>query len=58
MPFKLDLKRIVMIRDCPVHQCTECGEHLFADEVMDKIEVALSKVGPDAELEILRHAAQ
>jgi hypothetical protein len=41
-----------------VHQCTECGEHLFADEVMDKIEVALSKVGPDAELEILRHAAQ
>lgn len=57
MPFKLDVKRIVIIRDLPVHQCDQCGEHMFADAVMAKIETALGKAEPDAELEIVRYAA-
>ena len=57
MPFKLDHKRIVIIRDLPVLQCAECGERVFADDVMRKIEAALAKVEPDAELEIVRYAA-
>ena len=57
MPFKLDQKRIVIIRDLPVYQCEICGEHVYTDAVMAKIETALSKVEPTAELEIVRFAA-
>ena len=44
MPFKLDGTRIVIIKNLPVPQCGECGEHAFTDEVMSKIEVALAQV--------------
>ena len=57
MPFKLDQTRIVIIRELPVHQCTQCGEHLFEDAVMQKIEAALAKADRGAELEVVRFAA-
>ena len=57
MPFKLDRTRIVIIKDLPVLQCGECGEHAFADVVMAKIEQALKNVDQSAELEIVRIAA-
>ena len=57
MPFKLDRTRIVIIKDLPVLQCGECGEHAFTDDVMQKIEAALDKVDQKAELEIVRYAA-
>lgn len=57
MPFKLDRTRIVIIKDLPVLQCGECGEHAFTDDVMKKIETALGEVDQNAELEIVRYAA-
>jgi YgiT-type zinc finger domain-containing protein len=57
MPFKLAPTRIVIIKDLPVHQCEECGEHAFSDPIMAKIEAALAKVDSGAELEIVRIAA-
>ncbi len=57
MPFKLDKTRIVIIRDLPVHQCNQCGEHAFEDSVMQRIEAALAKVDRGAELEVVRFAA-
>ena len=35
MPFKLDRSRIVIIKDLPMLQCDECGEHAFSDPVME-----------------------
>lgn len=57
MPFKLDEKRIVIIKDLPVFQCGECGEHAFADAVMGRIEQVLAGTDRSAELEIVRYAA-
>lgn len=57
MPFKLDRTRIVIIKELPVLQCGECGEHAFTDTVMAKIDSALEKVDSEAELEIVRYAA-
>ena len=57
MPFKLAPSRTVIIKDLPVLQCGECGEHAFSDVVMAKIEAALEKVEQSAELEIVRFAA-
>ena len=57
MPFKLDSKRIVIIKDLPVLQCGECGEHAFSDPVMEKIEEALANSDSGAELEVVRYAA-
>jgi YgiT-type zinc finger domain-containing protein len=57
MPFKLDRTRIVIIKELPVLQCDECGEHAFTDAVMQSIEATLAKVDQGAELEIVRFAA-
>jgi YgiT-type zinc finger domain-containing protein len=57
MPFKLGPRRIVIIKDLPVLLCEECGEHAFADAVMERIEAALEKVNESAELEIVHIAA-
>lgn len=57
MPFKLDRTRIVIMRDLPVLQCGECGEHAFRDDVMARVDEALKKVDRTAELEIVRYAA-
>jgi YgiT-type zinc finger domain-containing protein len=57
MPFKLDQTRIVIIRDLPVHQCSQCGEHAFDDVVMVRVEETLTKVDRGAELEVVRFAA-
>ena len=57
MPFKLAPARIVIIKDLPVLQCGECGEHAFTDAVMAKVEEALAKVDSGAELKIVRFAA-
>ena len=57
MPFKLDQKRIVIIKDLPVLQCGECGEHAFSDHVMAKIEETLAKSDSGAELEVVGYAA-
>lgn len=57
MPFKLDRTRIVIIKDLPVLQCAECGEHAFSDPVMAKIEATLANSYSGAELEVVRYAA-
>jgi YgiT-type zinc finger domain-containing protein len=57
MPFKLAATRIVIIKELPVLQCEECGEHAFTDAVMERIEATLAKVDHGAELEIVRFAA-
>lgn len=56
-PFKLDRARVVIVKDLPVLQCGECGEHAFTDPVIARIEAALENVDGDAELEIVRYAA-
>jgi YgiT-type zinc finger domain-containing protein len=57
MPFKFDQTRIVIIRDLPVHQCSQCGEHAFEDKIMQRIESTLAKSDRGAELEVVRFAA-
>ena len=57
MPFKLDRTRIVIIRDLPVLQCSEWGEHAFTDAVVQKVETALAQADSRAEFEIVRYAA-
>jgi len=57
MPFKLDDKRMVIIKDLPILQCGECGEYLLENEVMVQVEGSLKTVDTAAELEIVRFAA-
>jgi YgiT-type zinc finger domain-containing protein len=34
LPFKVDIKTIVIIKDLPVLQCKNCNEYLIEDPVM------------------------
>ncbi len=57
MPLKLDEKRVVIFKDLPVLQCSECGEYLIEDAVMERVEKTLQNVDQTAELEVVRYAA-
>ena len=57
MPFKLDDKRMVIIKELPVLQCGECGEYLLEDKIMAQVEKTLDSVDASAELEIVSFAA-
>lgn len=57
LPFKLTGRAIVIVKDLPVFQCTRCSEYLFDDATLARIDELLSRVGVDAELEIIRFAA-
>jgi len=57
LPFKTGNRSIVIIKDLPVIQCSNCGEYLIEDEVMERIESILSMIDINTELEIVRYAA-
>lgn len=43
--YMVDLKDcIIIIRNVPCEECSQCGERFFADDVMEKIEEIISKV--------------
>jgi YgiT-type zinc finger domain-containing protein len=54
MPFKLDRTRIVIIKDMPVLQCSECGGHVFTDAVVKCVDATLARGDHGATLEIVR----
>jgi hypothetical protein len=40
----VDLKDcIVIVRNVPCEECTECGEKYFTDDVMEKLETIVKK---------------
>jgi len=57
LPFKVRENSIVIIKDLPVWQCSNCSEYLIEDSVMAKVDILLSRVDASAEVEILKYAA-
>lgn len=57
MPFKLDARRIVILKALPVLQCRCCGEYLVEDPVMARADAMLAEADARAELEIMAYAA-
>ena len=57
LPFKVNLKSIIIVKDVPVLQCNGCPEYLLKDLVMEQIENILERVDAATELEVLKYAA-
>jgi YgiT-type zinc finger domain-containing protein len=57
LPFKVRETTIVIFKDLPVLQCSNCTEYSLRDGVMVKVDEMLARVSGDAELEIVRYAA-
>lgn len=57
LPFKVSDHSIVIVKDIPVTQCTNCHEYLLDDAVMKHVDELLVRVGADTKLEIVRYAA-
>ena len=57
LPFKVRENSIVIIKDLPVWQCSNCSEYLLDDGVMAKVDILLGRVDASAEVEILSFAA-
>ena len=57
MPFKIDAKRIVILKQLPVLQCGSCGEYLIEAAVLAQVDTMLAESDERAELEIMSYAA-
>jgi YgiT-type zinc finger domain-containing protein len=57
LPFKTGGHSIVIIKDLPILQCSNCNEYLIEDSVMAAVERTIAKTSNDVEVEILRYAA-
>jgi YgiT-type zinc finger domain-containing protein len=57
LPFKIGPHAIVIIKDIPVLQCSNCHEYLLEDSVIEAVDKLLERIDDHAEVEILRYAA-
>lgn len=58
LPFRLDLHKILVVKDTPSHICNSCGEIILAQTVMNQIDGIIRNVQDlNAELEVVRYAA-
>ena len=57
LPFKVRAGSIVIVKDLPLFECSNCAEYLIEDAVFSRVEELLSSVDSAAELEIIRFAA-
>lgn len=57
LPFKVNQKKIVIVEDLPVHQCSQCREFLLEDRVMARVETILETTGAMTKLEVVKYAA-
>jgi len=57
LPFKISESTIVILKELPVQQCSNCLEYLIEDGIFEHVEKILSQVDTQAELEIVRYAA-
>ncbi|MDZ7582109.1 MAG: YgiT-type zinc finger protein [Deltaproteobacteria bacterium] len=57
LPFKVNEKSIVIVKELPVLQCANCTEYLIEDKVLSWVDEVLAKVEGATELEIVRYAA-
>ncbi len=57
LPFKVTNKKIVIVEDLPIHQCSQCREFLLDDFVMERVETILEAVDTASKLEVVEYAA-
>ena len=57
VPFKVANKTIMVVKELPVIQCTNCNEILIENDVMKQLDKLFETVGTNTELEIVRYAA-
>ncbi|MCO6440821.1 MAG: YgiT-type zinc finger protein [Nitrococcus mobilis] len=57
LPFKLDDRRILIVKGLPIEQCASCGEYLISDAVMQVLDQLIEDTNEAVELEIRRYAA-
>ena len=57
LPFKVSYKKIVIVEDLPIHQCSQCREFLLDDFVMERVEAILEAVDTGSKLAIVEYAA-
>lgn len=57
VPFKMSSKKIVIVEDLPIYQCSQCREFLLDDFVMERVKAILETVDTASKLAIVEYAA-
>jgi len=57
LPFKIGDHSIVIIKNLPVLQCSNCSDYLLEDSTMARVDELLRGIDTRVEVEILQYAA-
>ena len=57
LPFKVSDSTIVIFKDLPVLQCSNCPQYLIEDAVLARVDEILARGDREAEVEIIPYAA-
>jgi YgiT-type zinc finger domain-containing protein len=57
LPFKIGDHSIVIIKNLPVLQCSNCSDYLLEDNTMARVDELLKGIDAKVEVEILQYAA-
>ena len=57
LPFKVNGRTIVILKNLPTYQCKSCTEYLLDDPTLARVDDILDTVDNAAELEVIRFAA-
>ena len=57
LPFRVNRSVMIILRDLPILECTECGAYAFEEKVMERVHEIVERLQAPSHLEAILYAA-
>lgn len=57
LPFKVTSKAIVIVKQLPVLQCSNCNQYSLEDSVLEQVDKILDQIDKTVELEVISYSS-
>ena len=57
LPFRVDRSVMIILRDLPLMECSDCGAYAFEERVMERVHEIVERLRSPAHLDAVRYAA-
>jgi YgiT-type zinc finger domain-containing protein len=57
LPFRVNRSVMIILRDLPLMECTECSAYAFEDRVMERVHEIVERLRSPSHLDVIRYAA-
>ena len=57
LPFRVNRSVMIILRDLPLMECSECGAYAFEEKVMERVHEIVERLQAPSHLEAILYAA-